>query len=38
MSFLVQGRDLSRFHVHLRHGRDILVYRIDGNSDERGAF
>ena len=37
-SILDEGRHLSRLHVHLRHGRDILVYRIDGNSDERGDF
>ena len=38
MSILDEGRHLSRLYVSLRHGRDLLVYWIDENSDESGAF
>ena len=38
MSILVQGHDLSRFHVHLRHGRDLLVYWIGKNSGGSGII
>ena len=38
MSILDEGRHLSRLHVSLRHGRDLLVYWIDENSDENGVF
>ena len=38
MSILDEGRHLSRLHVSLRHGRDLLVYWIGKDSDGCGVI